>query len=128
GNFGTRELAWAAFFDDYGHPRDALIAYAFAVNAVFLVLNLLLGLAFLPRALELVAAVRSARRSGAPLAGPAIHDPTDQGGAGARRPAGALSCAPRGRTLVRPARPRSCAPARQARSSRATPNGRRRLG
>jgi len=78
GNFGTRELAWAAFFDDYGHPRDALIAYAFAVNAVFLVLNLLLGLAFLPRALELVAAVRRARRSGAPLAGPAIHDPTDQ--------------------------------------------------
>ena len=77
GNFGTRELAWAAFFDDHG-PHDALIAYAFAVNAVFLVLNLALGLAFLPRALELAAAVRSARQSGEPLAGPALHDPTDQ--------------------------------------------------
>ena len=77
GNFGTREVAWAALFADYG-PRDALVAYAFSVNAVFLVLNLLLGIAFLPRALELAAAVRSARRSGEPLARPALHDPTDQ--------------------------------------------------
>ena len=77
GNFGTRELAWAAFFADYG-PRDTLIAYAFAVNAVFLVLNLCVGVAFLPRALELAAAVRKARRSGEPLARPRIHDPTDQ--------------------------------------------------
>jgi hypothetical protein len=77
GNFGTRELAWAAFFADYG-PRDTLLAYAFAVNAVFLVLNLCVGVAFLPRALELAAAVRKARRSGEPLARPPIHDPTDQ--------------------------------------------------
>jgi len=32
GNFGTRELAWAALFSDFG-PRDSLLAYAFAVNA-----------------------------------------------------------------------------------------------
>jgi hypothetical protein len=75
GNFGTRELAWAALFADAA-PRDALIAYAFSVNAIFLVLNLLLGVAFLPRALELAAAVRSARREGQPLAAP-LHDPTD---------------------------------------------------
>jgi hypothetical protein len=77
GNFGTRELAWAALFSGFG-TRDALIAYAFAVNAIFLVLNLLLGILFLPRALELAAAVRRARRAGAPLARPPLHDPTDQ--------------------------------------------------
>ena len=77
GNFGTRELAWAALFSGFG-TRDELVAYAFAVNAIFLVLNLLLGILFLPRALELAAAVRSAQRAGAPLARPVLHDPTDQ--------------------------------------------------
>jgi hypothetical protein len=77
GNFGTRELAWAGLFSEFG-TRDELVAYAFAVNAIFLVLNLLLGIVFLPRALELAAAVRSARRAGEPLARPALHDPTDQ--------------------------------------------------
>jgi hypothetical protein len=76
GNFGTRELAWAALFADFG-TRDALIAYAFSINAIFLVLNLALGIIFLPRALELVAAVRQARRSAEPIARP-LHDPTDQ--------------------------------------------------
>ena len=77
GNFGTRELTWAALFSEFG-TRDALVAYAFSVNAIFLVLNLLLGIAFLPRALELAAAVRQARRAGEPIARPALHDPTDQ--------------------------------------------------
>jgi hypothetical protein len=77
GNFGTRELAWASLFSEFG-SRDALVAYAFSINAIFLVLNLLLGILFLPRALELVAALRRARRAGAPLARPALHDPTDQ--------------------------------------------------
>jgi hypothetical protein len=76
GNFGTRELAWAALFADYG-PRDALIAYALSINAVFLVLNALLGVIFLPRALELIGAVRRARREGEPLPRPLVHDPTD---------------------------------------------------
>ena len=77
GNFGTRELAWAALFSEFG-TRDALVAYAFSVNAIFLVLNLALGIVFLPRALELAAAVRRARRTGEPIARPALHDPTDQ--------------------------------------------------
>jgi hypothetical protein len=76
GNFGTRELAWAALFADYG-DRDRLIAYALATNAVFLVLNLALGLIFLPRALQLVAAVRRARDEGRELREPLLRDPTD---------------------------------------------------
>ena len=38
GNFGTREIAWAGLFSEFG-SRDALIAYAFAVNSVFLILK-----------------------------------------------------------------------------------------
>lgn len=76
GNFGTRELAWAALFSDFA-DRDTLIAYALATNAVFLVLNLLLGILFLPRALQLVAAVRSARKEGRDVPEPLLHDPTD---------------------------------------------------
>jgi hypothetical protein len=76
GNFGTRELAWAALFADFGE-RDALIAYAFSVNAIFLALNVLLGLIFLPRALSLLAAVRWVRRGGAPVREPPWRDPTE---------------------------------------------------
>ena len=76
GNFGTRELAWAGLFADFG-PRDALIAYAFSVNAVFLVLNAIIGIIFLPRALELIRAVRQLRREGESLPRPIVHDPTD---------------------------------------------------
>lgn len=77
GNFGTRELAWAALFADYG-DRDALFAYALSINAVFLGLNALIGVVFLPRALELIGAVRRARREGARLPGPLVKDPTDR--------------------------------------------------
>jgi hypothetical protein len=76
GNFGTREVAWAALFAEFG-DRNHLIAYALAVNAVFLVINLLLGLLFLPRALQLLAAVRAARRQGAAVPEALLHDPTD---------------------------------------------------
>jgi len=76
GNFGTRELTWAALFADYG-DHDTLVAYALATNAVFLLINLVLGLLFLPRALQLLAAVRRARREGEALPGPLLHDPTD---------------------------------------------------
>lgn len=80
GNFGTRELAWAAAFSDFApdDQPDSLIAYAFAVNAVFMVLNALIGVLFLRRALELIGAVRRARREGEPLPRPILHDPTDQ--------------------------------------------------
>ncbi len=76
GNFGTREVAWAMLFSEFG-ARDALIAYAFAVNAVFLAINVLLGLLFLPRALSLLSAVRWARRGGAPTHAPPFRDPTE---------------------------------------------------
>jgi len=77
GNFGTRELTWAALFSDYG-SRDALIAYGFAINAIFLVLNALIGVIFLRRALELIAAVRRAGRESPGVPRPILHDPTDQ--------------------------------------------------
>ena len=76
GNFGTRELAWAALFEEFG-PRDALLAYAFSVNAIFLLINVLIGLVFVSRALELVASIRRAQREGEPVPQPPLHDPTD---------------------------------------------------
>jgi hypothetical protein len=76
GGFGAREVAWAALFRDYGE-HDRLVAYALATNSVFLLINLLLGLTFLPRALQLLAAVRRARREGAAVPEPLLHDPTD---------------------------------------------------
>jgi hypothetical protein len=76
GNFGTRELAWAGLFAEFG-SRDSLIAYAFAVNSVFLVLNVLIGVFFLKRTMELVADVRHARKAGEPTAARLLRDPTD---------------------------------------------------
>jgi hypothetical protein len=76
GNFGTRELTWAALFGEFGE-RDSLIAYAFAVNAIFLVINVLLGVIFLSRALQLIGAVRRARREGELIPGRLLRDPTD---------------------------------------------------
>jgi len=76
GNFGTRELAWAALFSEFG-TRDALIAYAFAVNAIFLLINVLLGVVFLSRGLALVAGMRRAQQEGEPVPQPPLHDPTD---------------------------------------------------
>ena len=76
GNFGTRELTWAALFSEFAE-RDALIAYAFSVNAVFLVINVLLGVLFLSRALQLIDAVRRARREGELIPSRLLRDPTD---------------------------------------------------
>ncbi len=76
GNFGTRELTWAALFDEFGE-RDALIAYAFSINAIFLLLNVAIGVVFLSRALDLLRALRRARRHGDPLPRPILKDPTD---------------------------------------------------
>ena len=76
GNFGTRELAWAGLFGEYA-DRDHLIAYAFSINAIFLVLNVLIGVIFLSRALELIRAVRQARREGERLPRVIVGDPTD---------------------------------------------------
>jgi hypothetical protein len=76
GNFGTRELAWAGLFSEFG-TRDQLIAYAFAVNSVFLVLNVLIGMVFLKRSLELISEVRRAKKTGEPTPGRLLRDPTD---------------------------------------------------
>ena len=75
GNFGTRELAWANLFDDFG-SSDALYAYALSINAIFLLLNAVLGFLYLSRAIELIRAVREARREGE-LQVPIWHDPAD---------------------------------------------------
>ena len=77
GNFGTRELAWAALFEGTAE-RDALIAFAFATNAIFLVLNLILGVVFLPKAMTLVRELRRQRQAGEPIREPLLHDPVDQ--------------------------------------------------
>jgi hypothetical protein len=37
-----------------------------------------IGVVFLPRALELISAVRRARREGEAVPRPLLHDPTDQ--------------------------------------------------
>jgi len=62
GNFGTRELAWAGLFEGAA-DRDALIAFAFATNALFLLLNLALGLVFLPRAMTLLRELRRQQKA-----------------------------------------------------------------
>lgn len=76
GNFGTRELAWAGLFSEFG-TRDELIAYSFAVNSLFLVLNIAIGVVFLRRAVALISEVRRARRSGEPTPERLLRDPTD---------------------------------------------------
>jgi len=76
GNFGTRELAWAGLFSEYG-SRDSLIAYAFAVNSVFLILNVLIGIIFMKRALELLSEVRRIRKTGEPTPARLLRDPID---------------------------------------------------
>jgi len=76
GNFGTRELAWAGLFEGVA-DRDALIAFAFATNAIFLVLNVILGLVFLPRALNLLRELRRQQKAGEAPPEPLLHDPVD---------------------------------------------------
>jgi hypothetical protein len=75
GNFGVREFTWAALFRDHG-DQDALFAYAFATNSVFLLLNVLLGAIFFRRAFELAMEVRRSARSHA-LPEPLLHDAID---------------------------------------------------
>jgi hypothetical protein len=76
GGFGPRELTWAYLFADYG-SRDALIAYAFATNAIFLVLHVVIGVVFLPRAIDLILRMRRARAAGQAPPQPLLHDPID---------------------------------------------------
>lgn len=75
GNFGVREFTWAALFQDHG-DQDALFAYAFATNSVFLLLNVVLGAVFFRRAFELATEVRRSARS-RELPEPLLHDAID---------------------------------------------------
>jgi hypothetical protein len=76
GGFGPRELTWAYLFSEYG-TREALIAYAFATNAIFLVLHVLIGVFFLPRAIDLIVRLRRARLAGEAPPEHLLHDPID---------------------------------------------------
>lgn len=77
GNFGTREIAWAQSFADYG-TREALIAFALWTNVVFLVMHAAIGVFFLSRALALVRDMRKARAEGDSLPKqPFLHDSID---------------------------------------------------
>lgn len=76
GGFGPRELTWAYLFAEYA-SRESLIAYAFATNAIFLCLHVAIGVAFLPRAIDLIVRMREARAGGEPLPSPMLHDPID---------------------------------------------------
>lgn len=76
GNFGTREAAWAFLYGDLADAA-ALRACALATNTAFLLLNVLIGAAFLPRALDLLAEVRRARAEGVPVEGALLHDAGD---------------------------------------------------
>jgi hypothetical protein len=75
GNFGVREFTWAALFERHG-AQDALFAYAFATNAIFLLLNVLIGTLFVRRAVDLLVEVRRTARFHE-LPEPLLHDAID---------------------------------------------------
>jgi len=76
GNYGTREITWSFCFSEFAN-RDALVAYAFATNTVFLMLHVVIGVIFLPRALALIGEIRRARKRGVEVPQPLIHDAID---------------------------------------------------
>jgi len=76
GNYGTREITWSVCFSEFADSH-ALVAYAFATNTVFLLLHVVIGVIFLPRALKLIGVLRQARREGIEVPRPLIHDPVD---------------------------------------------------
>ena len=76
GNFGTRELTWSASFSDFA-PHDTLVAYALATNTIFLMLHVVIGVIFLPRAIRLITDMRRAQREGASVRVPLLRDASD---------------------------------------------------
>jgi len=75
-NFGTREIAWANLFAEFGDPA-ALYAYALWTNVIFMAMHVLIGVIFLPRAFQLVRAMREARLRGEEMPRPLVHDAID---------------------------------------------------
>ena len=76
GNFGTREIAFANLFEEYG-SREALYAFALWTNTIFLAMHVVIGAVFLNRALVLVREVRAARKEGTPVPQPILRDAID---------------------------------------------------
>jgi hypothetical protein len=76
GNFGVREFVWAGLFEEHA-SRDALYAFAFSTNTIFLVLNVLIGVIFFRRALGLLTEVRRTRESGEEVPAPLLRDAID---------------------------------------------------
>jgi len=75
-NFGTREIAWANLFSEFGDPA-ALYAYAFWTNGIFMAMHVLIGVIFMPRAFQLIRAMREARQRGEEMPHPLVHDAID---------------------------------------------------
>lgn len=75
GNFGVREFTWAALFEPHAQEH-ALVAYAFATNGIFLLLNVLIGTLFVRRAIGLLVEVRRTARS-QELPEPLLRDAID---------------------------------------------------
>lgn len=77
GNFGTREIAWAELFADYGTQAE-LTAFALWTNVVFLVMHVVIGAVFFNRAIALVRQMRVSRKQGEPVPRqPFLHDAID---------------------------------------------------
>jgi hypothetical protein len=76
GNFGTREIAWANLFPEYG-SHEALYAFAFWTNTIFLVMHVIIGSLFLGRAIALLREVRAARAEGEEVPRPILRDAID---------------------------------------------------
>lgn len=76
GNFGTREIAFATLFEEYG-TREALYAFALWTNTIFLGMHVIIGSLFISRAITLVREVRIARKQGQPVPSPILRDAID---------------------------------------------------
>ncbi|MBW2294627.1 MAG: flippase-like domain-containing protein, partial [Deltaproteobacteria bacterium] len=76
GNFGTREIAFASLFEEYG-TRETLYAFALWTNTIFLAMHVIIGALFLGRAIALVREVQIARKAGQPIPRPILRDAID---------------------------------------------------
>jgi hypothetical protein len=76
GNFGTREIAWAQCFAEFG-TRAELISFALWTNLVFLIMHVAIGALFFGRATQLLGELREARKRGQRVPEPLLHDAID---------------------------------------------------
>lgn len=76
GNFGTREIAFANLFEEFG-TRESLYAFAFWTNTIFLAMHVIIGVLFLGRAISLVREVQAVRKLGQPVPRPILRDAID---------------------------------------------------